>query len=113
MIEQIIYEYLNSTLNVPAYLEMPAGNNVPDEFVLIERTGGGVENHLKNAIFAIQSHAKSLHAAAALNESVKDAMENIVILSDISSCGLNSDYNYTDGGTKNYRYQAVFNIFHY
>lgn len=111
MIELIVYEYLNRVLDVPAYMEMPT--NPPDEFVLIEKTGSGLENHLFSAVFAIQSHAESLYVAAALNESVKEVMPGLAEHAEVASCRLNSDYNYTDGSTKDYRYQAVFQIYHY
>ena len=46
-------------------------------------------------------------------EEVKNAMENIITLDSISRCSLEGDYNYTDTRTKQYRYQAVFDISHY
>ena len=111
MIEKTIQDYLNSKLSVPAYMEMP--KNPSTEFVLIEKTGSSLSNHLSNSIFAIQSHSDTLYKAALLNETVKQAMLDIIELDDIASCGLNSDYNFTDGAMKDYRYQAVFVINHY
>ena len=111
MIEKIVLDYLNDVLPVPAHMEMP--KNPPTEFVLIEKTGSSLSNHLKNSIFAIQSHSNTLYKAALLNETVKQAMLDIIVLDDIASCGLNSDYNFTDGAMKDYRYQAVFVINHY
>ena len=32
---------------------------------------------------------------------------------EVGSCELNSDYNYTDGTKKEYRYQAVFDLVYY
>jgi len=40
-------------------------------------------------------------------------MRDMVELDSISSCGLNSDYNYTDTATRRYRYQALFNIVYF
>nr|DAF85653.1 MAG TPA: tail completion protein [Siphoviridae sp. ctYcY12] len=111
MIEQIILEYLSENLAVPVRLEEEP--NLPSEYVLIEKTGSGETDHIKKATFAIQSYADSLYSAALLNESVKEAMKNIVELDEISKCSLNSDYNYTDTSKKKYRYQAVFDIVHY
>ena len=54
-----------------------------------------------------------MHDAALLNEEVKDVVEGLIELDDISGISLNSDYNYTDTETKSYRYQAVFDINHY
>ena len=48
-----------------------------------------------------------------LNEDVKDAMAYLEELDSIVKVDLNSDYNYTDDSTKEYRYQAVYQIIHY
>lgn len=111
MIEQTIYEYLGEKLSVPARLEEES--DMPDEYVLIEKTGGEKTNYVSRATIAIQSYAKSLYRAMQINEDVKVAMEEIVTLDEISRCSLNSDYNYTDTTRKKYRYQAVFDIVHY
>lgn len=111
MIEKTVYDYLNRVMSVPAYMEMP--KNPTNSFLLIEKTGTSTNNHLETAIFAIQSHADTLFGAAALNEELKAAMDNIVVLDDIASCRINSDYNYTDGTMRDYRYQAVYQIVHY
>lgn len=110
MIEKTVLDYLNKALDVPAYMERPV--DVPKRFVLLEKTGGSVENHIKNATFAIQSHAESLYQAALLNEKVKEAMDNIVSTEDIGRSELNSDYNFTNTTRKEYRYQAVYEIYY-
>lgn len=48
-----------------------------------------------------------------MNESIIELMLEAVSLVDISRVSLNSNYNYTDPNTKQYRYQAVFDITHY
>lgn len=111
MIEKIVYDYLSEALTVPVRLEVP--ENPPERFVLLEKTGSGVENHIYSATIAVQSWAETLFEAAALNEQVKEAMDCIVRLPEVCSCRLNSDYNFTDTATKRYRYQAVFDIVHY
>lgn len=111
MIEQTILDYLNDTLTEPCYMEEPEGI---DTFVLLEKTGSSLSNHVYSATFAIQSYATSLYEAAELNEKVKAAMLTIAAeLNTVSKCSLNSDYNYTDTTKKRYRYQAVFDITHY
>lgn len=40
-------------------------------------------------------------------------MDDLVNESEVSGVYLNADYNFTDVETKEYRYQAVFDIFHY
>ena len=112
MIEQILYSYLKTVLAEPIYLEIP--KTKPSSFYIIEKTGSGMENHIKNATLAIQSYSDTLYNAAVMNENVKEAMLSGAIgLVEISRISLNSDYNYTDGTTKQYRYQAVFDVTHY
>ncbi len=111
MIETIVLEYLKSKMKVQVCLEDP-GVNIKN-FILIEKTGGGRDSHLNKATLAIQSYAGSLAGAAKLNESVKQAMADIIELDEIGSCELNSDYNWTDTSTKRYRYQGVYNLIYY
>lgn len=112
MIEVTILNYLNENLeNITAYMERPA--NPPKSYVLIEKTGGGEENHIRHSTIAVKSIAESLFKAALLNEEVKDLMSSAISLDDIAKVELNSDYNFTDTSTKQYRYQAVFDITHY
>ena len=111
MIEKIILDYLNETLTVPAYMEVP--EKAPESYVVIEKTGSSEYNHIKEATLAIQSVAPTLYKAACLNEEVKAVMGNADILADITKSKCNSDYNFTDTSTKSYRYQAVYDISHY
>ena len=111
MVESIVKNYLQSRLNVPARLEEE--DNLGKEYILIEKTRSGKENHVESATLAVQSFSTSLYGAATLNERVKAAMEKIIELDDISKCELNSDYNYTDTNRKKHRYQAVFDIVYF
>ena len=111
MIETIVLDYLSDVLSVPVSMEVP--EDPPDQFVVIEKTGGGKENHIKSATLAIQSIAPSLYEAAVLNENVKIAMDGIEALDSIGRSSLNSDYNFTDTASKRYRYQAVFDLIYY
>lgn len=111
MIETIVLNYLSEALSVPVSMEVP--EDPPDQFVVIEKTGGGEENHIKSATLAIQSVADSLYQAAVLNEAVKTAMDGISALDSIGRASLNSDYNFTDTATKRFRYQAVFDVIYY
>lgn len=107
MIELTVREYLSSKLSVPVLMERPKNEA---EFVLIEKTGSDIENCIEYATLAIQSYSTSLFNAARLNEEVKHEMLHIIDTEDISRCDLNSDYNFTDEQTKNYRYQAVYDL---
>lgn len=111
MIEIIVTKYLSENLDVPVFNEHQ--ENEPASFVLIDRTGGNKKNQLKSATFIFQSYAESKYKASLLNEKVKEVVEKMEILPEISGIHLNSDYDYTDVQTKRYRYQAVFDINHY
>ena len=108
MIETTVLDYLSSALPEPCSLEVP--ERPPARFVLLEKTGSSRKNFINTATFAVQSYAPSLVEAAELNERVKAAMDDLILLPDIFSAKLDSDYNFTDTATKQYRYQAVYNI---
>lgn len=110
MIEILINDYLNKSLSTPSFLENP--KNTLERYILLERTSGSETNQIKTATFAIQSYAESMFEAAKLNEEVKQAMKEIIYHEDISKSKLNSDYNFTDTETKEYRYQAVFDVWY-
>lgn len=111
MIEKTVIQYLNQVQTVPVFAEVPT--NPPNEFVIVEKTSGGMTNHISESKIAIQSYSETLLGAAELNEEMKGYVFSLVSLSEISRVFLNSDYNYTDTSTKRYRYQAVFDITHY
>lgn len=111
MIEIIIKNYLDSNLEEQVFLEKPSpGFGI---YVVFEKTSSSKSNHLPSATFAFQSYANSLYKVVELNERVKQTVESMIELDEIRSIRLNSDYNFTDTTTKEYRYQAVFDIKHY
>ena len=112
MIEVAVLNYLKDIFkNIPVVMEIP--RNVPDEFILLEKTGSIRSDRLMSSTFAVQSWAGSMYRAMSLNEEVVEAMLSITTIKEVSSVQLNSDYNYTDVETKHPRYQAVFNLVHY
>lgn len=111
MIEKTIRDYLAAISNIPVYTELPADYTRP--CIVIEKTGGSIENYIKSATVAIQVYGNSLYEAVSYNETLIEDMLKIITLNDIASCRLNSTYNYTDTTTKEYRYQSVFNITYY
>ena len=116
MIEKTVIDWLNLQLDgIPAYSQEPESTMVPGDgvFVVVEKTGSSMKNHIWTGIFAIQSYAPTLYEAAGLNERVKAAMFNIVNLDVITRAELNSDYNFTNTSKKQFRYQAVFELTHY
>ena len=83
----------------------------PDEYIVVEKTGSDYENHIATATIAVQSYSKkSMLRAMEINEAVKEAMALLPYSADVFSVRLNSDYNFTDTTTREYRYQAVFNV---
>lgn len=111
MIEVTIKNFLDGHLDVPSFFERQ--DYMPKSYIMIEKTSGAMKNKLKSSTFAIQSYAPSLYEAATLNEEIKRIMDDLVNESEVSGVYLNADYNFTDVETKEYRYQAVFDIFHY
>lgn len=114
MIENVLRDYLADALDVPVFLVNPEPERQPDIYVLVEKTGSGEEDMITTSTFAIQSFAKErLADAAVLNVAVRNVMEQAITLDEITDVQLNSDYNFTDTGTKRPRYQAVYEVTHY
>ncbi len=111
LIEGIVRAQLEALLSVPVSCEVPKGIEPP--FVVLERVGGGETNHIASASIALQSYGRMLLEAAALNRRVKAAMETVGEMDEIGRCRLDSDYNWTDTSTRQYRYQAVYDLVYY
>lgn len=106
-IEQRIIEYLSEELeNIPVVAERID----QAEYVLVDKTGSGMNNRLLSATIALQSYSDTLYKASNLNERVKMCMDDFAKCTDISKSKLNSDYNSTDTTKKAYRYQAVYDV---
>lgn len=110
MIEKTIIDYLTQRLSVPVNVEKLYTNG---KFVVLEKVGGGETNHIKRSSVALQSYGDTMLEAAELNDEIKELMKSIIELPAVSSCRLDKDYNFTDTTTKQYRYQAVFDLVHY
>lgn len=110
MIAKTLLDYLDSVLDVPVVMEAPKQRT---DYVLIDQTGSSRANHIITTTFAIQSYGASLYDAMVLNEKVKDAMVGFAELDTITRVELQTDYNFTNTATKQYRWQAVFSITHY
>lgn len=111
MIELIVKEYLSKLVDIPIVFEHQ--NNLPKQFILIQKTSGKRENFLNSSTIAIQCYGASLFEAAKLNEKIKKLMYDLITVTEVSNVSLNSDYNHTDFETKAYRYQAIYDIHHY
>lgn len=110
MIAKTLLDYLDSVLDVLVVMEAPEQTS---DYVLIDQTGSSRTNHIITTTFAIQSYGDSLYEAMVLNDAVKDAMVGFAELGNVTRVELQTDYNYTNTATKQYRWQAVYLITHY
>lgn len=109
MIEKIVLDHLNAgDLGAEFYMETPV--DAANTYGVIVKTGSSESNHIQSATIVIQSIAHTLLQAAEINEKVKSRMRQLPTHDAVFGCDLNSDYNFTNPQTKQYRYQAVFNI---
>ena len=111
MIDIVILDYVSAALDVPVRMEIPADR--PSRFVVLKRSGRGRENGLESANLFADSYGESLLDALELHEQVKDVLDTLDTLKEISSAELATDYPLTDTASKQYRYQAVYEIYHY
>ncbi len=110
MIIKALLDYLGEQLGVYVGLEAPEQTF---GYVLIDQTGSSTSNRITTTTIAIQSYGQSLYGAYELNERVKAAMNGFVEISEVASVRLETDYNFTNTATKQYRWQAVYQITHY
>lgn len=113
MLEEQLIGYLEEKTGLHTSNEKTAGR-IPQEYILVQRTGGSEVNMVDGAVYAIQSISSiSKLRAAEINELVKSAMRRFNEAANISSCKLNSDYDFTDARSKEYRYQAIYEIVYF
>ena len=110
MIETKLIEFLGGELDL--YVGMEPPEQLTD-YVLIDKTGSSRTNHIITSSIAIQSYGSSLYDAMVLNQSVEEAMQRFAELQDIIRVELDTDYNFTNTVTKQYRWQAVYSVTHY
>ena len=111
MIIKTLLDYLTENLE-GIYVGMEAPEQLTD-YVLIDQTGSAITNHITTTTVAIQSYGASLYEAMLLNERVKGVMDGFLALDVVTRVQLNTDYNFTDTETKQYRWQSVYQITHY
>ena len=110
MIAKDLLDFLSDKLSVGVYMEAPEELT---DYVLLDQTGTSRQNHIITTTIAIQSYGPSLYKAMLLNEDVKAAMDEFLGEPNVTRVELTTDYNYTNTATKQYRWQAVYNITHY
>lgn len=110
MIAKILLDYLDHNLSVPVVMEAP---DQQTDYVLIDQTGSSRTNHITTTTLALQSYGATLYEAMLLNKEVEEAMDGFAELGEVTRVELNTDYNFTNTATKQYRWQAVYQITHY
>ena len=105
-----LIEYLTGKLDVYVGVSAPEATT---GYVLIDQTGSTNRNHITTTTIAVQSYGASLEDAIRLNETVKNVMMDFVNEDEVSGVKLDTEYNFTNTATKQYRWQAVFEITHY
>lgn len=116
IIEKEVRDYL-LTKNITGvgdrvYMELPGDGSEGDEYLLIQKTGNAYQDFLESPVIVIQSISKkSKYTAAFINELVKGAMFTFRDhVKNVFGCTLNTDYDFTNTQTKEYRYQSVWNM---
>lgn len=110
MIAKDLLDFLTAKLSVGVYMEAPEELT---DYVILDQTGTSRMNHIITTTIAVQSYGASLYGAMLLNEDVKEAMDEFVGEPQVARVELETDYNFTNTATKQYRWQAVYNITHY
>lgn len=111
MILPKLIAFLTTELS-PVYVGVEAPSETSG-YVLIDQTGSSRSNQLTTAQIAIQSYGSTLYNALSLNDSVQTAMFKYAGQPEVASVKLETDYNFTNTATKQYRWQAVYQITHY
>ena len=112
LIEETVKSYLDDVLedlDVGIYVETP--NELPGKFIVLQVINRGKENQINEVTMEFRSYAPSKYEAALLDEAVREAMENIVVLPDISS-HLGGGNDNPDTVLKRYRYRCYFNLYY-
>lgn len=111
MIEETVIRYLAAALPVAVYPELP--HPLPERFVVVHKGGTTRAERLETSIFTVNSYAESRLQTAVLNEQVKEAMDSLPELDEVSAAHLSVDHPFYDEINKRRRYQAVYDITHY
>lgn len=115
IIEATLIKYLQDA-EIPGVMDnvfAETPKNVPDTYIIIDKTGSSRTDGIDRATIAIQSIAsESLLSAAQVNENVLNLMEGFRAVENIFGAHLQADYNFTNTATKQYRYQAVYEIYY-
>lgn len=113
MIEELMINFLNYHLSAPVYTDKPK-KDIPEEYYLMEKTGGSPREHINRSTIVLQSYAGSrLRASEMIDDANAAVLNEMIKLDEVSDTELNGSGSFTDTTTKQYRYQSVFVITHY
>lgn len=112
IIESIIINHLKDGLDgVEVHSLVPS--NRPQTFVVVERTGGSIENLIKQGMFVADCYAPTMEKAAELCEQVIEQMMTLPVHNEVASVRLNAHYNDTDTALHEFKYAALFEVTYY
>ena len=103
-VEQTIIQALGAK-GYAAYADAP--NPMPDEFVTVERTGGGDRDKVDRPTLAVQAWAQGRKAAAELADAVRCDLESLTGTLGLGAVRVASIYNWPDPETRRARYQLT------
>lgn len=112
MFETIVKEYLDTAFaesGIPVYLEIP--NDLPEKFIVFQRMDIGKENHIDAITLEFSAYADSKYDAALLDESLREAMDELHNTTDIT-CHLGGGNDNQDSVLKKYRFRSYFNLYY-
>ena len=112
LIEMKVKEYLDSVFEdtgVEVRMEMP--EDISGSFIVISIVNRSSKDHVNNVTLEFSSYAPTKLEAARLDETVREAMDDISSLPDISGHfgGGNDDI---DSVIKKYRYRCYYNLYY-
>lgn len=98
-----------SSMGLDAHTRVPSSR--PDEFVTVERTGGGVSDGIDRPMMAVQCWAPTDARAEALANAVRLALVATAPPAGVHSVRVNSGpYQFFDPETRMPRYQLVLDV---
>ncbi len=111
MILMTIVGYLSDKLSIPVYAEEP--EIPPKRYVIVGNNGTSKKDNLSTSLISLQVYDTSKADSIQSGNGVCEDFEEIIELDEISAVRLNSRYSFDDVATHRYRYQAVYDVYHY
>lgn len=110
-IEEIVIRYLTGKGIAGGHVYAEVPETPPASYVLIQRSSGSISNQIRQLGLYTESRSRrSKLEAAQLHEEVIAAMRIIRDFTPLFRCDLNAEYDAAQTQTKEYRYQALWEI---